>query len=95
MELLSNQCYAYDFSDYIGHIITISFLGKLSENNCDIYLQKGKSIGENLERVEGITKDGYKAYEKTLTITDDVFRILFSSNCFKSWYRRRNICIFV
>lgn len=71
IELLSNQCYVYDFSNHIGETVTISFNGKVSDNNGNVYIQLGKSIGDNIEKIEGLNKNTSIAYQKTVVIPDD------------------------
>ena len=71
LTLLSKQCYVYDFSDYIGEKVTISFMGKVTEENANIYIQKGKNIGKNLEKITGLTSNDFTKYVATLTVPED------------------------
>ena len=71
LTLLSNQCYVYDLSNYAGKTVTLSFLAKTTEENAKIYIQKGKSIGNNIEQITGIGTSEFKEYTKTLTVPDD------------------------
>lgn len=71
LELLSNQCYVYDFTKYAGQTVTISFSAKITEENAKIYIQQGKKIGENIEQITGIKKGEFIEYQKTLNIPED------------------------
>ena len=71
LRLLSNQCYVYDFSQYKGQTITLTFQAKTTEQNAKIYIQKGKEIGKNLEQIEGLQNTSWKDFKKTLTVPED------------------------
>lgn len=71
LSLLSNQCYVYDFSDYIGQQVTISFNGRITDNSAKVYLQKGKNIGKNIENITTLQKDSWVSYQKSVIIPDD------------------------
>lgn len=70
LRFLSNQCYVYDLSKYKGREITISFLGKTTKENAKIYIQKGKNIGENIEKIDGFMANNWTRYEKTLVVPE-------------------------
>ena len=55
--LTSNQCYVYNFNKYKGKTVTMSFKAKVSNNSIkdNIYIQKGKNIGANIEKIKGLT----------------------------------------
>ena len=72
LTLTRNQCYVYDFSEYRGKQVTMSFQSS-SENK--VYIQKGKNIGNetilisNLNKTSGvyryttiIPQDGYLGF---------------------------------
>ena len=71
LRLLSNQCYVYDFSQYKGQTITLTFSAKTTEQNAKIYIQKGRDIGKNLEQMEGLQNTNWKEFKKTLTVPED------------------------
>ena len=71
LKLLSNQCYVYDFKDYVGQEVAISYYAKTTNENANVYLQKGKKIGENLEEITNLSTSIWNRYEKTLIIPDD------------------------
>ena len=71
LKLLSNQCYVYDFKDYIGKEVTISFIARTTNENARIYLQKGKKIGENLEELPNLSTNNWYTYQKSIIIPDD------------------------
>lgn len=71
LRLMSNQCYVYDFTEYIGQTVTISFSAKVTDANAKVYIQKGKKIGENIEEITGLKTNGWITYQKTLTIPSD------------------------
>ena len=68
LKLLSNQCYVYDLRDYIGKEITLSFLGKVSNTNAKVYIQKGKEIGNDIEPITGLDANNWKVYQKTFVV---------------------------
>lgn len=71
LQFLSNQCYVYDFSNYIGQTVTISFSAKITDTNGKVYLQKGKEIGQNIEEITNLKTNDYITYQKTLTVPSD------------------------
>lgn len=71
LKLLSNQCYVYDFSQYKGQTITLTFSAKVTEPNAKVYLQKGKNIGQNLEQLTGLQDNNWISIKKTLTVPED------------------------
>ena len=71
VRLLSNQCYVYDFSEYAGQTVTMSFSAKVTEANAKIYMQKGKQIGKNIEELTGLTTNNYVTFQKTVTVPED------------------------
>lgn len=71
LKLLSNQCYVYDLSEYAGQTVTLSFGAKVTEQNAKVYLQQGKSIGKNIELIDGLQTNNYINITKTLNIPED------------------------
>lgn len=71
LQFLSNQCYVYDFSNYIGQTVTISFSAKVTDANGKVYLQRGKEIGKNIEEITNLKTSDYITYQKTLTVPSD------------------------
>ncbi len=73
LKFTANQCYVYNLEKYIGQNITISFYAKVSNNNIkdDIYIQHGKSIATNIEKIDDISTNYGKKYEITTTVPDD------------------------
>jgi hypothetical protein len=68
LKLLSNQCYVYDFTDYIGETVTISGSIKVTDESAKVYLQKGTEIGEDEEEIKGLSKSNWLSYQKTVTV---------------------------
>lgn len=71
VNMLSNQCYVYDLSDYVGETVTMSFLAKTTEQNAKIYFQSGKRIGQNIEQITGIEIDQFTKFEKNFIVPED------------------------
>ena len=71
LNLLSKQCYVYDLSKYVGQTVTISFSARVTEANAKVYIQKGKSIGNNIEQITGLNASDLTYYTKTLKVPDD------------------------
>ncbi len=73
LTLTSNQCYVYDFSKYKGKNVTMSFKAKVSSDSIkdNIYIQKGKSIGTSIEKIEGVTTVLGDRITYTAKIPDD------------------------
>ena len=68
LKLVSNQCYVYDLRDYIGKEITLSFLGKVSNTDAKVYIQKGKEIGSNIELIKDLNQNDWTSYQKTFVV---------------------------
>lgn len=67
LTLKTNQCYVYDFTEYIGKKITLFFEGAtVNDSSMKVYLQCGKEIGKNLIEIDDIT-----SFESTLTVPED------------------------
>jgi len=73
LKLTSNQYYVYDFSNYIGKKVTMSFYAKISDKSIKdtTYLQLGKNDDSRREKITGLSTSYGNKYTYTITIPND------------------------
>ena len=88
LRLLSNQCYVYDFSEYVGKTVTISYMARVTENEGknNSYIQSGMNIGEDIYPITGLNTENWQEFSKTLVIPNDGYLGFYLAKAQKNYY---------
>lgn len=80
LTMMVNQCYVYNLKAYAGKTVTMSFKAqwqwidnKKPVAEPEIYVQLGKEMGANIQKIEGINNTSWASYQVTVTVPADGF----------------------